>query len=90
MQPPLDLRLPKRRPWPWIAIGASVLVHSMLLFGWVEGRLPSVPRLPRQLIVLSAPSEGHDQVLMRYDAPQTVGERRPRELPQPRSGGPGR
>jgi hypothetical protein len=90
LRPPLDLRLPKRAPWPWIAIAASVLLHSLLLFGWVGGRLPSVPPMPRQLIVLSAPSQGHELVPMRYDSPEVVGERRPRELPQARNGGPGR
>ena len=73
LRPPFELRLPKRRRWPWIAIAASVLLHSLLLFGWVGGRLPSVPRLPRQLIVLSDPSQGHEQVPMRYDLPQAPG-----------------
>jgi hypothetical protein len=86
LRPPFDLGLPKRRPWPWIAILASVVAHSVLLFGWVDGRLPSLPPLPRQLIVLSAPSQGHEQVPMRYDLPQVVGERRARALPQARSG----
>jgi hypothetical protein len=84
LRPPLDLRLPGSRRWPWIAILASVLVHSALLFGWVDGRLPAVPQLPRQLIVLAEPSAGHEQVPMRYDLPQAVGERRDRELPQAR------
>ena len=35
---PLELALPPTRRWPWIAIAASVAVHSLLLFGWVEGR----------------------------------------------------
>jgi hypothetical protein len=85
--PPLfDLGLPQRRPWPWIAIVASVVAHSVLLFGWVSGRLPSVPPLPRQLIVLAAPAQGHEQVPMFYDLPQAVGERRAQALPQARSG----
>ena len=86
MRPPFDLEPPKRRPWPWIAIVASVVAHSVLLFGWVTGRLPSVPLLPRQLIVLSAPAQGHEQSPMRYDLPQAVGELRARALPQARSG----
>jgi hypothetical protein len=48
--------------------------------------LPSVPMLPRQLIVLAEPSAGHEQVPMRYDPPQTVGDRRAQALPQARSG----
>lgn len=65
---------------------ASVGVHSLLLFGWVDGRLPTVPLLPRQLIVLAEPSGGHEPVSLRYDLPQTVGDRRARALPQARSG----
>jgi hypothetical protein len=86
LRAPFDLGLPRRRPWPWIAILASVVAHSVLLFGWVDGRLPSLPPLPRQLIVLSAPSQGHQQVPMRYDLPHGVGERRARALPQARRG----
>jgi hypothetical protein len=86
LRPPFDLGLPKRRPWPWIAILASVVAHSVLLFGWVSGRLPSVPPLPRQLIVLSEPAQGHEQVPMHYDLPQGMGERRARALPQARAG----
>jgi len=85
LRPPFDLEPPKCRPWPWIAILASVVAHSVLLFGWVTGRLPSVPLLPRQLIVLSAPAQGHEQAPMRYDLPQAVGERRAQALPQARS-----
>jgi hypothetical protein len=86
LPPPFDLGLPKRRPWPWVAILASVVAHSVLLLGWVSGRLPTVPPLPRQLIMLSEPAQGHEQVPMRYDLPQAVGERRARALPQVRSG----
>jgi hypothetical protein len=85
-----DLRLPKRRPWPWIAILASVLVHSVLLFGWVSGRIPTVPRLPRQLIVLAPPSEGSEPVPMRYQLPPEASERSGRNLSDSRRGKPGR
>ena len=90
MRPPLDLGLPKRRPWPWIAILASVLVHSVLLFGWVEGRRPSVPRRPHQLIVLSPPSDGPEQVPMRYQLPEAAAGRSGRELAESRRGPQGR
>jgi hypothetical protein len=90
LKPLLDLRLPKRRPWPWIAILASVLVHSLLLFGWVGGRLPTVPRLPRQLIVLAPPSEGPETVPMRYQVPRAASERSGRNLADSRRGKPGR
>jgi hypothetical protein len=86
LRPPFDVRLPPRRPWPWIAIGLSVLVHSLLLFGWVGGRIPTVPPRPRQLIVLTDPTEGHEQIPMRYDRPEAVGERRGRSLPEARRG----
>jgi hypothetical protein len=90
LRPPLDLGLPKRRPWPWIAILASVLLHSVLLFGWVGGRAPSVLRPPHQLIVLSAPSEGPEQVPMRYQLPEAAADRSGRELADSRRGNPGR
>jgi hypothetical protein len=90
LRPPLDLGLPKRRPWSWIAILASVLVHSLLLFGWVGGRLPSVPRRPPQLIVLSPPSDGPEEVPMRYQLPESAADRSGRELADSRRGRPGR
>jgi hypothetical protein len=90
LRPPLDLKLPKRQPWSWIAILVSVAVHSLLLFGWVGGRLPSVPRRPPQLIVLSPPSEGPEQVPMRYQVPEAAADRSGRELADRRKGTPGR
>ena len=78
MRPPFDVRLPQRRPWPWIAIGASVLVHSLFLFTSVSGRRPTYPRLPQQLIVLSPPSEGREDVPMRYQPPEAQANRRGR------------
>lgn len=90
MRPPLDLRLPKRRPWPWIAILASVVMHSILLFGWVGGRLPSVPRLPRQLIVLSPPGHGTEPVPMHYQPPEAAVGRSGREFADSRRRMPGR
>ena len=39
-------------------IAASIGVHSLLLFGWIEGRQPILPRRPSQLIVLAPPAEG--------------------------------
>jgi hypothetical protein len=81
-----EVHLRKRPPWPWIAVAASILVHSLLLLGWVTGRLPAVPRLPRQLIVLSQPADGHDQATMRYQLPERVGEKGTSELPAPRRG----
>jgi hypothetical protein len=83
---PLDLRLPPRTPWPWIAILASVLVHSLLLFGWVSGRMPTIPRLPRQLIVLAPPSDGPNQVPMRYQLPRASADRSGRRLADNRKG----
>jgi hypothetical protein len=90
LKPLLDLLLPKRRPWPWIAILASVLVHSLLLFGWVSGRIPTIPRLPHQLIVLAPPSEGPEPVPMRYQLPREASERSGRNLADSRRGKPGR
>jgi hypothetical protein len=86
LQPQFEFHLRKRPPWPWIAVAASILVHSLLLFGWITGRLPAVPRLPRQLIVLSQPADGPDQTTMRYQLPERVGERGTSEVPTPRRG----
>jgi hypothetical protein len=66
LRPPLELRLPGARRWPTIAIVASVLVHSLLLFGWIEGRQPVLPHRPSQLIVLAPPAEGARAVPMPY------------------------
>ena len=82
MRPPFDLQPPKRAAWPWLAILASVLVHSFLLFGWVGGRRPSLPLLPRQLIVISGPNQGREPAPLRYNLPQAVGERRARAVSQ--------
>jgi hypothetical protein len=89
--PPLfNLEPPKRRPWPWIAIVVSVALHSVLLLGWVGGRLPSVPRLPRQLIVLAPPSQGPSEVPMRYQLPEAAAALPGRKLADNRRGTPGR
>jgi hypothetical protein len=90
LPPPFDLRPAPRRPWPWIAVLASVVVHSLLLLGWVGGRIPSLPKLPRQLIVLSPPSEGHEQVTMRYRLPEAAAPRTGRAPADNRRGTPGR
>jgi hypothetical protein len=92
---PPELRLPPERRWPRIAIAASIAVHSLLLFGWIEGRQPVLPRRPGQLIVLSPPAEGWAAVPMPYRIPRPegrtgtgiAGERpsRPAVLPRPQS-----
>jgi hypothetical protein len=63
-------------------------VHSLLLFGWITGRLPDVPRLPRQLIVISQPADGPEQATMRYHLPQPVGEQGTSDVPASRRGTP--
>ncbi|HEY5940245.1 MAG TPA: hypothetical protein VIT87_05450 [Gemmatimonadales bacterium] len=79
-----EFHLRKRPPWPWIAIAVSLAVHSLLLFGWVTGRLPHVPRLPRQLIVIAPPANGPEQTSLRYLLPGPVGEHGTSEVPAPR------
>jgi hypothetical protein len=81
-----EFHLRKRPPWPWIAVAASILVHILLLFGWITGRLPDVPRFPRQLIVISQPADGPEQTTMRYQLPELVGEQGTAEVPTPRRG----
>src|SRR5919107_3624679 len=86
LRQPFDLHLRKRGRWPWVAVVASVLAHSLLLFGWITGRLPDVPRLPRQLIVLAPPAGGPDQAIVTYQLPRPVGERGANRLPARRRG----
>lgn len=73
MPRPPELRLPRARRLPWVAVAASALVHSLLLFGWIEGRQPVLPRRPAQLIVLAPPAEGPPAVPMPYRAPRAEG-----------------
>jgi hypothetical protein len=90
LRPPLDLRMP-RRPGPrWTAVLVSLAIHSLLLFGWISGRLPTVPRPPRQLIVLTPPSEGSEEAPQRYPSPEASGERSARGPSESRRGLPGR
>ena len=73
MRRPPEFHLPPRRRWPWIAIAASVAAHSLLLFGWIEGRAPRLPHRPPQLIVLTPPARGPEAVPMPYRAPRAEG-----------------
>jgi hypothetical protein len=73
LRPPPELRLPRAPRWPALAIVASVLVHSLLLFGWIEGREPVLPHRPGALIVLLPPAEGRLVVPMPYRVPNPVG-----------------
>jgi hypothetical protein len=85
---PLRLKPPLQRGWPWPAIVASLAVHSLLLFGYVSGRLPVLPPRPPQLVVLMPPIEGPRSVELPFrEAPPDAGQlkvpvRRPRRLPE--------
>ncbi len=90
-RPALDLTVPRRRDWPWIALAVSVVVHAVLVVvSRVEGRPPDVPHRPEQVIVLPPLVEGPRVVEMPYRSPRTdVGapERphvQPRRLPEER------
>lgn len=52
--------------------------------------MPTLPRRPPQLIVLAPPSEGPEQVPMRYQLPEAASDRSGRELAESRRGRPGR
>ena len=39
---------------------------ALLVFGWIEGRLPEIPRRPSQLIVLAPAADGPREVPTRY------------------------
>jgi hypothetical protein len=80
-----------RRPGPrWTAVLVSLAIHSLLLFGWVSGRLPTVPRPPRQLIVLTPPSDGAELAPQRYQAPEASDDQSSRTPAVSRRGLPGR
>jgi hypothetical protein len=87
-RPPLRLKPPLERSWPWLAIAASIAVHSLLLFGYVSGRLPLYPPRPPQIVVLTPPPEGPRAVELPFrQAPPEVGSptppvRQPRRLPE--------
>jgi hypothetical protein len=87
-RPPLDLTLPRRRGWPWIALAASVLIHAVLIVvSRVEGRPPEVPHRAEQIIVLPPVAEGPRAVEMPYRAPTEPGapghpKVQPRRLPE--------
>lgn len=86
-RPPLRLETPRERRWPWTSIAASIAIHSLLLFGYVSGRLPVFPARPPQLVVLPPPPEGPRAVELPFrEAPPDLGAptrpvRRPRRLP---------
>jgi len=69
-RPPLNLEPPRPRRWPLLAVLASIALHGVLLFSWIEGRLPLVPPLPRQVIVLPPPAEPPRAVPMPYRVPR--------------------
>ncbi|MEP7177260.1 MAG: hypothetical protein ABI860_11990 [Gemmatimonadales bacterium] len=73
MPRPPELRLPRTRRPPWKAIAASVLVHALLLFGWVGGRAPVLPHRPPGLIVLAPPAGGAAVVPLPYRSPRAEG-----------------
>lgn len=82
--------MPGNRRRPWLPILASVLLHGVLLFGWVGGRKPSLPRRPPQLIVLTPPSDGPEQSPMRFRLPESAADRSGRALADSRRGTVGR
>lgn len=69
-RPPLNLEPPRPRRWPLVAVLASIALHGVLLFSWIEGRLPLVPPLPRQVIVLPPPAVPPQAVPMPYRVPR--------------------
>jgi len=87
-RPQLRLEPPRERGWPWSAIAASLALHSLLLFGYVTGRLPIFPPRPPQIVVLTPPPDGPRAVELPFrEAPPEVGAptppvRPPRRLPE--------
>ncbi len=95
MPRPLDLSgLPRSsRRWPWLAIGASVAAHVVLVLVFtIEARLPELPRREPGLIVLAPLAKGPAEVEMRYQPGRVAaGQRgRGRELGDERPARPAR
>ncbi len=69
MPRPLDLsglpREPRRRPWAAIALSAAAHL-ALFLFGWIEGRLPDLPRRAPQIVILTPPGGAPEAVEMTY------------------------
>ncbi|HET6579362.1 MAG TPA: hypothetical protein VFG66_13635 [Gemmatimonadales bacterium] len=73
MRPLAELGLPPRRPWPWIAILASLAVHGLLLFGFLEAPRPAPPHRSSAILLLLPPAEGPAAVPMPYRTPAAPG-----------------
>lgn len=75
-----------RREWPWIALGASIAIHVVIvLMSSVEGRQPVLPRWPGQIVVLPPPGDRPQAVEMPYRLPRNdLSAPRSRPIRQPR------
>lgn len=71
----------RRRPWAALAVSAGVHL-LVLVFGWIEGRLPEPPPRPSQIVVLMPPADGPTVVAMPYQS-GTGTERREGRDPTP-------
>lgn len=65
---PPELTLPRPPRWSRVAAAISVAVHALLLFGWIEGRLPFVPP-PTERLVYLPPAAGPVEVTLPPVAP---------------------
>lgn len=82
MRPLSELGLPPRRRWPWLALAVSVAVHGLLLFGYIEGRVPTPPNRPSEILLMLPPADGPRAVEMPFRTPASPGRTGPGAAPR--------
>jgi hypothetical protein len=70
---PPDIQLPPARRWSRAAVAASIAVHGLLLFVWIDGRVPVQPHRPREVILLAPPGSDAAVVPMPFHVPRVSG-----------------
>jgi hypothetical protein len=82
LRPLAELGLPPRRRWPWLALAVSVAVHGLLLFGYIEGRVPMPPNRPSEILLMLPPADGPRAVEMPFRTPASPGRTGPGPAPR--------
>ncbi|MGH7499069.1 MAG: hypothetical protein ACREL3_09500 [Gemmatimonadales bacterium] len=72
LRPP-EIRLPPLQRWSRLGLAASVGMHSLLLFVWIDGRVPDLPHRSSQVLFLAPPATGSAVVPMPYRVPRAEG-----------------
>lgn len=82
MRPLSELGLPPPRRWPWLALAVSIGVHGILLFGYIEGRVPTPPKRPSEILLMLPPADGPTAVEMPFRTPAPPGRTGPGPSPR--------